>query len=71
MAKTDCLIVRTAGRKPDDLRAEASRIAKTSEVDWSVERTDKGLRFCFEGSHLAKEMFASTCDNLGFAHQDG
>ena len=70
MAKNDCVIVRAAGHRSDDLRSEASRIARTSKVDWWVERTDKGLRFCFEDS-LAKQMFASFCENLGLAHQDG
>ena len=32
----------------DNLRSEASRLAKRSKVDWSVERTDKGRVLFFE-----------------------
>ena len=70
MAKSNCIIVRVAGRHSDNLRLEASRIAKNSQVDWWVERTEQGSRFCFEGAD-AKQMFASVCDNFGVVHQDG
>ena len=70
MDKADCLIVRAAGRQLDELRSEASRIAKGSKADWWVERTDKGARFCFESGE-AKKRFSSFCENLGVQHHDG
>ena len=70
MDKADCLIVRVAGRQLDELRSEASRIAKGSKVDWWVERTDKGARFCFESGEV-KKHFASFCGSLGVQHHDG
>ena len=50
--------------------SEASRIAKGSKVDWWVERTDKGVCFCFE-SREVKKHFASFCGSLGVQHHDG
>lgn len=70
MAETECLTVRAAGRQLDELRSEASRIAKGSKVDWWVERTGKGTTFCFEGSGLRSRL-AAFCDNFGVPHQDG
>ena len=69
MNKTDCLIVRAAGRQLDELRSEASRIAKGAKFDWWVERTDKGTHFCFEDPAF-KKRFAEVCDNLGVPHQE-
>lgn len=63
MAKTNCLIVRAYGRKLDQLRGEASRIAKGNKVDWWIEQADKGTRSCFEDAE-AKKSFASICENL-------
>ena len=48
MTKTNGLIVRASGRKLDQLRGDASRIAKGNKVDWWIEQADKGTRFCFE-----------------------
>ena len=48
MAEENCLIVGAAGRQLDELRSEASRIAKDKKIDWGVEREAKGTRFCFE-----------------------
>ena len=70
MDKADCLIVRAAGRQLDELRSEASRIAKGSNVDWSVERIDKGVCFCFESAEV-KKRFSSYCEGLGVQHRDG
>ena len=69
MKKNDCIIVRAAGRQLDALRSEASRIAKANNIDWWVERTDKGAQFCFEGADL-KQRFAASCENLGIPHQE-
>lgn len=55
--------VRVYGRKLDQLRAEASRIARGNKIDWSIERADKGMRFCFEDAE-AKKTFAAICDNF-------
>ena len=63
MAKTNCLIVKAYGRQLDQLRGEASRIARGSKIDWWIEQGDKGTRFCFE--HLeAKKAFASICEKF-------
>ena len=70
MDKADCLIVRAAGRLLDELRSEASRIAKGSKIDWWVERTDKGVCFCFESDEV-KRRFSSYCKNLGVQHHEG
>ena len=70
MDKADCLIVRAAGRQLDELRSEASRLAKGSKVDWWIERTDKGACFCFESNEV-KKRFISFCENVGVQHQDG
>ena len=70
MAKENCLIVHAAGKQLDLLRGEASRIAKGSKVDWSIDRADVGTRFCFEDAK-AKEAFASACDSFGIPCRDG
>jgi hypothetical protein len=57
------VIVRVSGRRLDQLRAEASRIARTSNIDWWIERADKGMRFCFEDAE-AKRAFAAICGNF-------
>ncbi|MBR0719229.1 hypothetical protein JQ632_35530 [Bradyrhizobium liaoningense] len=57
------VIVRVYGRQLDQLRAEASRIARGSKIDWWIERADKGMRFCFEDAE-AKSAFASICKNF-------
>jgi hypothetical protein len=57
------VIVRVYGRQLDQLRAEASRIARESNVDWWIERADKGMRFCFEDAE-AKRAFAAICRNF-------
>jgi hypothetical protein len=54
----------------DNLRSEASRLAKGSKMDWWVERTDKGACFCFEDLE-AKTAFVSICQNFGVQHLDG
>jgi hypothetical protein len=66
----NCLIVRAAGRQLDLLRGEASRIAKSSNVDWWIDRAEIGTRFCFEDPK-AKDSFAVACDNFGIPCQDG
>ncbi|TFV41283.1 hypothetical protein [Bradyrhizobium niftali] len=63
MTKTNGLIVRASGRKLDQLRGDASRIAKGNKVDWWIEQADKGTRFCFEDAE-AKKSFASICENF-------
>lgn len=70
MANADCLIVRAVGRKLDEVRSEASRIAKGSKLQWWAERNDKGTCFCFEDAG-AKNKFATFCQNFGVPHQDG
>ena len=57
------VIVRAYGRQLDQLRAEASRIARASKIDWWIERVDKGVRFCFEEAE-AKKAFALICKNF-------
>jgi hypothetical protein len=69
MAETNCVIVRTVGRQLDELRSQASRIAKGRKIDWWVDRSDKGTCFCFEDPD-AKQDFASFCTNLGVPHID-
>ncbi|WP_247295462.1 hypothetical protein, partial [Bradyrhizobium sp. 87] len=68
--KQNFLIVRAAGRQLDLLRGEASRIAKSNNADWWIDRAEVGARFCFEDVK-AKESFALTCDNFGIPCQDG
>jgi hypothetical protein len=63
VTKTNGLIVRASGRKLDQLRGDASRIAKGNKVDWWIEQADKGTRFCFEDAE-AKKSFASICENF-------
>jgi hypothetical protein len=70
MAEVNCLIVRAFGRQLDNLRSEASRLARGSRMDWWVERTDKGACFCFEDLQ-AKAAFASICRHFGVQHMDG
>jgi hypothetical protein len=69
MAETNCVIVRTAGRQLDELRSQASRIAKGKKIDWWVDRSDNGTCFCFEDPD-AKQDFVSFCTNLGVQHID-
>ncbi|MDH2405076.1 hypothetical protein QCM77_34940 [Bradyrhizobium sp. SSUT18] len=69
MVKTDCLIVRAYGRQLDQLRAEASRIARGSKIDWWIERADRGTRFCFENAE-AKKTFASICEKFAVPYLD-
>jgi hypothetical protein len=57
------LIVRAYGRQLDQLRAEASRIARGGKIDWWIEQADKGMRFCFEDAE-AKKSFASIYKNF-------
>lgn len=64
MSKENLLIVNAVGRQLDLLRAEASRVAKSSKVDWWIERVQGGSRFCFENAK-AKNEFALICDNFG------
>jgi hypothetical protein len=59
----DCVIVRAYGRELDELRGEASRIARGSKIDWWIEHGDEGVRFCFENAETRK-VFASICKNL-------
>jgi hypothetical protein len=70
VATANCLIVRAFGRQLDELRSEASRIAKRGRFDWWVERTDKGACFSFESSE-AEAAFASMCQNVGVQHLEG
>lgn len=63
MVKTNCVIVRAYGRQLDQLRAEASRIARGSKIDWWIEKADKGTRFCFEDAEAIK-TFALICENF-------
>lgn len=70
MAKLNCITVRTAGRLADVLRSEASHIAKSSQADWWVERTDKGTSFFFEDS-TSKKQFAAFCEKIGVPHAEG
>lgn len=69
MSESKCLIVRAGGRQLDELRSEASRIAKVRKIDWWVDRSDKGTCVCFEDSE-AKQEFASLCTNYGVQHVD-
>jgi hypothetical protein len=70
MAKSDCIIVRAAGPQLDQLRAEASAIAKSSKVDWWVERTEKGTCFYFEDAS-SKKQFTAFCEKIDVPHLDG
>ncbi|MGY4286450.1 hypothetical protein ACVWXO_005670 [Bradyrhizobium sp. LM2.7] len=63
MVNANCLIVRAYGRQLDQLRGEASRIARGSQMDCWIEQADKGTRFCFEDAE-AKKSFASICENF-------
>jgi hypothetical protein len=53
----------------DELRSEASRIAKRKKIDWWVDHSEKGPCFCFEDID-AKHAFVSLCTNLGVQHID-
>jgi hypothetical protein len=57
------VIVRAYGRQLDQLRAEASRIARGRQIDWWIDRGDRGTHFCFESAE-AKQAFTSMCDNF-------
>ena len=63
MSAKTCVIVRAQGRQLDQLRGEASRISRGNKVDWWVERSDKGTRFCFENAETSK-AFASFCKSF-------
>ena len=69
MAKDKCLIVRAAGRQLDELRSEASRIAKGAHVDWWVERAENGICFGFADAE-ARNSFARACENIGVQHRE-
>ena len=60
---SDCVIVRAYGRQLDELRGEASRIARGSKLDWWIEYGDAGTHFCFEDIE-AKKAFTSICKNF-------
>jgi hypothetical protein len=66
----DCVIVRAYGRQLDQLRAEASRIARGRQVDWWIERGDRGTRFFFESAE-AKKAFTSICDSFAVPYVEG
>lgn len=66
---TNCLIVRARRQQLDQLRAEASRISRRSNVDWWIEHGDDGSRFCFEDAD-AKGAFASICEDFSVPHRD-
>ena len=70
MPKEKFLIVHAVGRQLDQLRGEASRIAKENKVDWWIDRADVGTAFYFEDPK-AKDAFALTCDDFGVPCQDG
>jgi hypothetical protein len=70
MAKLTCVTVRAAGRHSDVLRSEASHIAKSSNADWWVERSDKGTCFFFEDAS-SKKQFANFCEKIGVPHAEG
>ncbi|MGY8662360.1 hypothetical protein Q3C01_08320 [Bradyrhizobium sp. UFLA05-109] len=65
----NCVIVRAYGRVLDQLREEASRVSRGYKADWSIERGDKGVRFCFENAE-AKKAFASICENLAISYTE-
>jgi hypothetical protein len=69
LAKAKCVLVRAAGRQLDELRLEASRIAKGKTIDWWVDRTDRGVHFCFEDAD-AMNSFAVACERFGLPHQE-
>jgi hypothetical protein len=64
---TNCLLVRAYGKQLDQLRGEASRVARSCKVDWWVESAGKGTKFCFEDSE-SKASFASVCKNLNIQY---
>lgn len=70
MAKRNCVIVRAHGRELDQLRAEASSIAKRSKIGWWIERGDQGTHFYFEDAE-AKKAFAAVCDNRAIEYREG
>lgn len=65
----DCVIVRAYGKQLDHLREEASRIARESKIDWSIERGDEGAHFCFEDAE-AKKAFVSICEDFAVSYRD-
>jgi hypothetical protein len=64
-----CLIVRAYGRQLDQLRGEASRIAKGNKIDWWIERSDQGTYFCFEDAD-GKKTFAAICEHFAIPYRD-
>ena len=66
---TNSLIVKAYGRRLDELRSAASRITRDQKFDWSVEGTDKGVRFSFEDAR-SKNIFAAFCTDLGVSYID-
>jgi len=71
--KQNCLIILAAGKQLDLLRGEASRTAKSNNVDWWIDRAEVGTRFCFEDamrkSHslslVTTSVFLAKTDSFG------
>ncbi|MGY3388014.1 hypothetical protein ACVWW6_000605 [Bradyrhizobium sp. USDA 3311] len=66
---TDCVIVRASGKQLDHLREEASRIARQSKIDWSIERGAEGAHFCFEDAE-SKKAFVTICEGFAIPHRE-
>lgn len=48
---------------------EASRIARQSKIDWSIERGAEGAHFWFEDAE-AKKAFISICEAFALSYRD-
>ncbi len=66
---TDCVIVLAHGKQLDHLREEASRIARASKIDWTIERGDEGAHFFFENTE-AKTAFVAICKSFAIPHRE-
>jgi hypothetical protein len=67
MAEGNCLIVRAAGRQLDELRSEASRIAKSKRSIGGLIAQPKERAFLLT---IAKHAFVWFCTELGVQHND-
>jgi len=63
------IIVKAYGRWLDELRGAASRITRDEKFDWSVDGTDKGVRFSFKDAR-SRDIFAGFCTDLGVSYID-
>ena len=55
-----CVVARATGRALDDLRGEASRLARSYSTNWCAEPRSLGTAFCFENQNVSI-LFVAYC----------